>query len=315
MNRRHFLLSASAAAALVSMGRLNAQSAPPSPGAAAPTPPPVTPAFTALRRNVGIFTARGGTIGWLSNSEALAVIDTQFPDTAALCLAGIPQRGERMLDVVVNTHHHGDHTAGNKVFKSASKLIIAHDNVPALQKAAATRATPPTVDQQVYADKTFPSTWRMSLGDETVSAKHHGPAHTAGDIVVMFEKANVVHMGDIMFNRMYPVTDRFAGVKLKGWITVLEQSIREYPADAIYVFGHGNPRFGVTGKREDLGVLRDYISALLDHVQKEIAAGKTKEEIVTMKEFPGFPDFAQPGSNSRLPVNLGIAYDELTLKV
>jgi hypothetical protein len=44
--------------------------------------------FRLLRRDVGIFTGRGGTIGWLANPDALLAVDTQFADTAALFLAG-----------------------------------------------------------------------------------------------------------------------------------------------------------------------------------------------------------------------------------
>lgn len=317
MKRRDFLISISSALAVGALTRVGAQ-----PGATAtptaassPTPtPPVNPVFTPLRRNVGTFIARGGTIGWLSSADALAVVDTQFPDTAPLCLKGLSGRNDRTLDVVINTHHHGDHTAGNGVFRPVAKHIVAHANVPEFQRRAAERALPPTVSQQVYADTTFPETWQMSLGDETVSAKYFGAAHTNGDIVVLFEKANVVHMGDLVFNRSYPVIDRVGGARIRHWVGVLETVMRDYPADAIYIFGHSGPKFPVTGQRSDLGVLRDYLTALLDHTQKEIAAGKTKEEIVTLKEFPGFPDFVPPSpiAPSRLPLNLGVAYDELT---
>ena len=325
MRRRDFLFSLSAAALLATTRRVTAQAGVTPPVEPIPgggplplprpaSPPAAKPVFTPLRRNVGVFTARGGTIGWLSSGDALAAIDSKFPDTAAQFLAGLPGRGERKLDVLINTHHHGDHTGGNGVFKPVAQHIVAQAHVPDLQRRAAERAKPPTVDQQVYADQTFDDTWHLSLGGEEVSAKFLGPAHTGGDIVVVFEKANVVHLGDLVFNRMYPVTDRFGGVNLRNWARVLEKVIQDYPADAIYVFGHGNPKFGVTGKREDLTVMHAYLTRLVEHVQKEISAGKTKEEIVTLKEFPGFPDFAEPGPNTRLPINLGVAYDELMAK-
>jgi glyoxylase-like metal-dependent hydrolase (beta-lactamase superfamily II) len=276
-----------------------------------PPTPPIVPEFHPLRRNVGYFTARGGTIGWLASPDALAVVDTQFADTAALCLAGLPGRANRIIDVVLNTHHHGDHTSGNGVFKPVAKSIVAQANVPALQRAAAERAKPPTTDKQVYADTTFAETWRQELGDEVVSARYFGPAHTNGDAVVLFEKANVVHMGDLVFNRIYPVIDRVGGGSIRNWIVILEKVAKDYPADAIYVFGHGGEKFGVTGQRAELLVLRDYLTALLEHVQAQISAGKTKAEISTLENFPGFPDFHQKLPN-RLGGNLGVAYDELT---
>ncbi len=307
MNRRDFLLRSSL---LVSAGLLVRHPLSGQTPAAAPAAGPVVN-FLPLRRNTGIFTGRGGTIGWLASAEALLVVDTQFPDTAALCLAGLPGRDGRRLDAVINTHHHGDHTSGNGIFQPAAKTIVAHANVPRLQLASAERAG--TVDRQVFADQTFPEVWRRELGDEVVTAQYFGPAHTSGDVIVHFERANVVHLGDLVFNRLYPVIDRIGGASVRHWITVLEEAAATYPADAIYVFGHGNAKFGVTGARGDLLVFRDYLGGLLAHVEKEIAAGKSRDEIVALENLPDFPDYHQPRPN-RLGSNLGVAYDELTEK-
>jgi glyoxylase-like metal-dependent hydrolase (beta-lactamase superfamily II) len=317
MNRRDFLVRSSlfTAAGLLGRSTLSAQTPkggapatgrlPAGPGAAAITE------FRPLRREVGLFTGRGGTIGWLAGKDALVAVDTQFPDTASAFLAGMPGRAGRRLDAVINTHHHGDHTGGNAVFKPVTKTIVAHANVPKLQFAAAEKAN--TLDKQVYADTTFPEVWRREIGGEIVTAQYHGSAHTNGDVVVTFEKANVVHMGDLIFNRMYPVIDRPGGASIQHWIVVLEEVAKAYPADAIYVFGHGNSKFGVTGKPADLLVLRDYLSGLLDYVQKKITAGEPKERIVGLENLPGFTDFHTPLPN-RLGSNLGVAFDELTAK-
>lgn len=301
--------------ALASRASVSAQSAQSSTSASssasapASASEPLAEGFELVRRNVGIFNGRGGTIGWLSSPDALCVIDAQFPDTAAQCLAGLPGRGSRLIDVLINTHHHIDHTSGNPVFKPATKCIVAHANVPALQRAASLRMKPPTDDQQVYANMTFADSWNMMFPDETLHAHHYGPAHTNGDIIILFEKANVVHIGDLVFNRLYPVIDRIGGGNIGSWIKILETVHATYPADARYIFGHGNPKFGVTGGREDLLTMRDYLTGLLDYTRKQIAAGKSKAEIVKLEALPGFPDYQ---SMNRLPSNLDVAYDELT---
>ena len=168
-----------------------------------------------------------------------------------------------------------------------------------------------SVASQVYADTTFTDVWRRELGSEIVTAEFRGPAHTGGDAVVIFEKANVVHMGDLVFNRLYPYVDRPGGASIRGWIKSLEDSVASYPADAIYVFGHGSSKFGVTGKRDDLLVMRDFFSAVVSHVEKEIAAGHDKPTVVAVENMPGFPDFHAPLPN-RLGMVLGAAFDELT---
>jgi cyclase len=315
VNRREFIrsslvLSVGAAAAR----RVGAQSQAMPP----PTPVPAT-LFTPLRGDVGIFTGRGGTIGWLASMDALAVVDTQFPDTALMCLKGIPGIGNRTIDATINTHHHGDHTGGNGVFRPASRMLVAQERVPKLQFEAAKRAEDlgtkidpaARLENQVFADTTFADVWRREIGGEIVTAEFRGPAHTGGDAVVTFEKANVVHMGDLVFNRLYPYVDRPGGASMRGWVKSLEDSAAAYPGDAIYVFGHGNPRFGVTGTRADLLVMRDLLSAVLERVQKDVAAGRDKAAVVALDNLPGFPDYHTPLPN-RLGLVLGAAFDELT---
>jgi glyoxylase-like metal-dependent hydrolase (beta-lactamase superfamily II) len=57
---------------------------------------------------------------------------------------------------------------------------------------------------------------------ETIVARYYGPGHTSGDIVISFETSNVVHMGDLMFNRFHPYIDRPAGASIGNWIKTLE---------------------------------------------------------------------------------------------
>ena len=280
LHRRQFLAAASAAfaTAAVDPRALFAQ-------ATAPTPPQT--AFTPVRRSVGLFTGQGGTIGWHVDSKGAVVIDSQFPATAQICLDGLKQRaGGRTIDYLVNSHHHGDHTAGNGVFQPAVREILAHAVVPKLQKEAAERAAAsakPGQDQppQVYANATYEKVWHDEVGDEGMDVRYYGPAHTSGDSVITFEKANVVHMGDLVFNRRHPFIDRPAGASIANWMKVLDQVAKDHENDTIYIFGHAaSPKFGVTGLKADLGYMRDYLSALLDFVRAEMKAGKPREAIV-----------------------------------
>jgi len=320
MNRRDFLFRSGAAVSLgfLARGALFAQNQTPTPStisgqapAAAPKPTPAITEFKPLRRNTGCFTGRGGTIGWLVNRDALVAVDTQFPDTAAIFLAGLHGRDGRMFDAVIDTHHHWDHTAGNKTFKPVAKQLVAHKNVPSLQAAAAERN--PQMGDPTFPDTLFADVWRKDVGDEVVSAQYFGPSHTGGDIVVYFERANVVHLGDLVFNRLYPVIDRPGGAKVRHWLTALEEIAKTYPADAQYICGHGKPPFGVAALTQaDVFAQRDFLAALLAHVEREMKAGKSKEEIVKLVNLPGFPDYEADPKSSRLPANLGAVYDELT---
>jgi glyoxylase-like metal-dependent hydrolase (beta-lactamase superfamily II) len=244
------------------------------------------------------------------NHGGIAAVDTQFPDPAKLFLSGLPGRNGRKVDVLINSHHHADHTSGNKVFQPETKVMAAQENVPGLQKAAA--AINNTEADQVYATTLFAKEWKTSVGDENIHTKYFGPAHTNGDSIIRFEKADVIHMGDLVFNRIYPVIDRRAGASIRNWVTILEQVANMCGVDTIFIFGHGNPKFGVSGNAGDLMVQRDYFNELLAYTETKLAAGETREQIAAgIDNMPGFPDFHAPKPN-RLANNLEIAFDELS---
>lgn len=264
--------------------------------------------FTDLRGNVGYFTDRGGTIGWLAAEDGFVVVDSQYPQTAKACLEGLQKKTTHALDMLINTHHHGDHTNGNPVFQPVAKAIVAHENVPALMKKADQESE--NEIEAAYPQTTYKDSWKTDVGRETVHAKYYGNAHTSGDSVIYFENANVVHMGDLVFNRMNPYTDRPAGASVHNWISVLAAVEEEYPADAIYIFGHGKPEFGVTGDKSDVAIMRNYLSAMVEHVEQGVEAGKPKEEIIDLKTLPGYENFLYADFWS-LSQNLNVVYQEV----
>ena len=308
VSRRDFLATSAAAVAVGIIGRpllVNGWQ-----GQGAPPPQPV---FTPIRRNVGYFTMRGGTIGWLVNPNAVVVVDSQFPAEATACLTGLNERSSnRGVDFLINSHHHGDHSGGNISFRGVAKKVVAHE------KAAEHMRNPPGQQppaDQLYPDTTFPAAWSADVGDEKVSAKFYGRAHTSGDITITFERANVVHMGDLMFNQRHPVVDRGAGATMRNWMTVLDQTARDHANDTIYIFGHANTSLGptgVVGNAADLASFKDYLGAVLAFVEAQHKAGKSRDEILAMRDplagFEAFGRFGQPGPRDPLTC----AYEEVT---
>ena len=298
VNRRKFVQVSALAAAASSLRAASSTAQQP----AAPPPPAL---FTPLRRNVGIFNQRGGTIGWLVSGDGLLVVDTQFADTAPNLLAGLKERSPRQIDVLLNSHHHPDHTGGNGVLRPAVQQIVAHVRSSENQKAQAERAKAPTT----LPDVTFPDTWSVTLGDETIRAKHWGPAHTGGDASIHFEQANIVHLGDLLNNRGYPNVDAPAGGSVHGWMQVLEKMAAAYPADALYVFGHAEAGHPFIGTRTDLHYQRDYFTAVVAMARDGRRSGKSRDELAKVEVLPKFEHFG--GTKARLGLALTIAYDEL----
>lgn len=268
------------------------------------------PVFTPIRRNVGYFTMRGGTIGYLVNTGGVVVVDSQFPAEATACLNGLNERsGGRGVDFLINTHHHGDHTGGNISFRGVAKKVVAH--VKADEHTRQPPGGQPPADQ-LFADTTFTETWSADVGDERVVAKFYGRAHTSGDGAITFERANVVHMGDIMFNQRHPLVDRSAGATIRGWMTVLDQAARDHANDTIYIFGHAAAGLPLTGSQADLALFRNYLGGVLAFVEEQTRAGRTREEILAMRDpLKGFESFGRFGQPNPREV-LTCAYEEVT---
>ena len=266
--------------------------------------------FKNLRDNIGIYTEKGGTIGWFLSQDAFVVIDTQYPDSAKNMLTGLQKKTSRNIDLLFNTHHHGDHTSGNIYLKDFAERIIAQENCKALQEKAygGDPAKP-----QAYPTATFKKEWTQEIGKETVSAKFFGAAHTGGDSVVHFQNANVAHVGDLVFNRTYPFIDSNGGGAIVNWPKVLENIIKYYPKDTTFVFGHGATDEFVTGSMNDLVAMKNYLAALVEFVSGEIKAGKTKEQIASAAEIPGFGDLKERREGMR-KMNLEKTFDELFQK-
>jgi cyclase len=262
--------------------------------------------FKPLRNNMGIFTERGGTIAWLSNKDGIVVVDAEFPDTAPHVIAELQKLAYKPFNWLINTHHHGDHTSGNIAFKGLVKNVAAHENSLANQKNVAVKNN--SEDKQLYPDTTFAKEWKMKAGDEKIHAYYWGPGHTNGDAMIHFENANIVHTGDLVFNRRYPVIDRSAGASIRNWAVVLEHAQKQFDKDTLFVFGHAFDPEKVTGNMDDIKAMQNYMVKLVEFVQGEIKAGKTKDEVATATAIPGVTDWQGNG----IKTSLNAAYDELS---
>lgn len=253
-----------------------------------------TGGFETLRSNVGYFTGRGGTIGWLVNKEAIAVVDTQFPPSAKELIAEVRKKTDRKFDYVINTHHHGDHSGGNIAFKGIVDHVFAHENSKANQMRVAKERG--KEEGQLYPTQTFKEAWSTELGDETVSCSYHGRGHTDGDIFTHFENANIVHMGDLVFNRRFPYIDKSAGAHIGNWIKVLDKATTKFDDDTIFIFGHAAEGYEITGTKEDINAFKNYLESLLTFMNKEVKSGKTAEEIkASTLVIPGAPEWKGDG--------------------
>jgi glyoxylase-like metal-dependent hydrolase (beta-lactamase superfamily II) len=268
---------------------------------------PATYSMKLLRRNVGIFNEKGGTIGWLIQPDGIVVIDTQWKEQSEHLLDEIRRKQEGPVELLINTHHHGDHTSGNIAYKGIAKNILAHENSKINQLAAAQRNN--NAGDQLFPDITYVDRWQQSIGDETIDIQYLGPAHTNGDSIIHFQKANIVHCGDLVFNRRYPYIDKAAGASIENWIEILQQMQSYYDNDTLFIFGHTREGYEVTGDKSDLAAFADYLTALLEFVSFQIRSGNSKDQILMAKEIPGAPQWTGDG----IERSLNAALEELGL--
>ena len=238
-----------------------------------------------LRGDLGVFTERGGTILYMMGKEALAVVDTQFPEQAQHLVEEIKKKTDRKIDILINTHHHGDHSAGNIAFKGLIKNHFAHENAVINMKARAEANN--SLDKVLLPSAQFGQSFKYSVGGEHISMKYFGRAHTNGDAIIHFENANIAHMGDLLFNRRVPYIDKSTGANIANWQNVMDKAYDWFDDDTILVFGHSGEGHDITGTRADLKAFKNYLGKLLEYVEKGVKAGKTKETMADTESIPG----------------------------
>lgn len=304
MNRRSFIQNTALTFGALSISQQNIFSAlfSKSHSAAAPF------MFHMMTDKIGVFTERGGTIGFLMDKKGVVVVDSQFPDTAPHAISELQKKTDVQIKYLINTHHHGDHTGGNIAFKGLVRHVLAHENSKKNQKRVAINNK--NLDKQLLPTKTYSEEWQNHVGDESIALYYWGPAHTDGDSLIHFENTNIVHMGDLMFNRRHPFVDRSAGASIKGWIKILHKATRRFDSNTTYIFGHSAEGYNIVGNADDLKKFADYLDAVLKFAETEIKAGKTKEAFLKNTSIPNQGEWKGDG----IARPLGAAWDEVMEK-
>ncbi len=188
--------------------------------------------------------------GYMVNSTLIIgetsaiLIDTGFTDEIGAHLAKeVAKLTKKPVKVIINTHHHGDHSFGNAAFPGAKvissemcrKLLIAGEGewLGIIQGALGrklpnTRAVPAT---EVYASKTKTD---VTLDGVKLTFWVPEAAHTAGDMMIWLPDDKVLVGGDIMVNE---ITPNFRDANVKLWISTLAE-VAAMPAKTV-IPGHG----------------------------------------------------------------------------
>lgn len=221
-----------------------------------------------VRASVHMLTGAGGNIGLSVGKDGTLLIDDQYGPLAERIQNAVNESGGAAPKLVLNTHYHGDHTGSNSHFGAAG-TIIAHENVR-IRLVNADSVDPVALPVVTYQDRI-----RVFFNDDQIDVIHMPTGHTDGDSVVWFKNANVIHMGDQLFNGSFPYVDIPGGGSVAGYAANLAKVLQMVPADIIVIPGHGAIT-DVAGISESL----EMITATNKIVMQAVAAGSSADEIV-----------------------------------
>jgi cyclase len=233
---------------------------------------------TPLATGVSMLTGSGGNIGLSVGDDGAFIVDDQFAPLTDKINAAVAKLTARPVRFVINTHWHFDHTGGNENYGKAGAVIVAHDNVrkrmsvdSAIELLKRTFPASPAVALPVI---TFADSVTLHLNGDVIEVTHVAPAHTDGDVVVRFTKANVIHMGDLYMNGMYPFVDVSSGGKVDGLVAAADKVLAMANDQTKIIPGHGPLATKATLKE-----FRDVVATVRDRVRKEMSAGKSLADI------------------------------------
>jgi glyoxylase-like metal-dependent hydrolase (beta-lactamase superfamily II) len=221
----------------------------------------------------------GGNIGVSVGDDGLVIVDSSMEPLAPQVEARLKELSPKPLRFVLNTHHHGDHTHGNKIWGSKA-TVVAHDNVrKRMEVEKEFDGTPGTVPPpQALPILTFDSKVSLHVNGEEIRGLHFPSGHTDGDTVVFFTGSNVVHMGDDFFHGLFPFVDLDSGGSLTGYIAAIDAVVAQI-GDATKVI----PGHGPLATKADLAAYSAMLKETSEVVRKGVAAGKSLEQLKAAK--------------------------------
>ncbi|TYP96729.1 glyoxylase-like metal-dependent hydrolase (beta-lactamase superfamily II) [Tenacibaculum adriaticum] len=232
--------------------------------------------------NIYMLKGQGGNIGLFVGEDGVFMIDDQFARLTPKILSAIKKITNTPVKYLINTHWHGDHTGGNANMTKEGTIIVSHENVRkrmsvdnvvrGKKRPASPKAALPII--------TFTNDIMLHLNGEDILVSHVHNAHTDGDAHIYFTKSNVIHMGDTYFQGKFPYIDIDSGGSIDGYITSAEKAIRLADDETVIIPGHLN-----LSNKKELIAFKEMLVILRDRVQKEIASGKSLEEVKNNKNI------------------------------
>jgi glyoxylase-like metal-dependent hydrolase (beta-lactamase superfamily II) len=262
-----------------------------------------------LRPGLHVVSGTGCNVAVWSGPDGTVVVDDGVAPLAPQLLDAVQKVAPGPVRVVISTHWHRDHTGGNELFGSSGSLLVAHDNVHVRmaepQTVVADDLEVPAAVSDALPVVTFDDTLSLHLNGDRLTALHVEAAHTDGDVVLWWEDANIVHVGDVYYSGMFPFIDLGTGGSLAGLVAALETVLSRADARTVIIPGHGP-----VSNRAELAAYRDMVVAVGRHVRALIDAGKSRDEVLAVRPAAAYDDRYGQGAMTADRF-VGILFDDL----
>ena len=232
-----------------------------------------------LRSGLFVLSGSGGNITVLVRGGDALLVDGGIAVSRDRIRDALSAVGAKRLKVLFDTHYHWDHTDGNEWIRAegatiqASQVTLEHlgrdTTVPEWEHTfpRSPQAARPTVVLRDGQTVTFRG--------ERIRVLAPGDSHTDSDLFFRFEDADVVALGDLFWNGVYPFIDTHNGGSIDGAIAAANLALRHVSERTIVVSGHGP-----VGDRSDLVRFRDMLVTARAAIAALKAQGLSVEEVV-----------------------------------
>ena len=237
---------------------------------------------TKLYDNIWLLQGAGGNMAVQTGKDGVILIDSSFATAVPHIKEAIAAIGPDAPHALVNTHWHIDHVDGNEGMHAAGFTIVAHEKTKErMSKPAEMKLFHmpiPAYPAGALPSVTFSDSMKHDHNGDTVERVHYDPAHTDTDIYIHFHNADVLHCGDIFFNKSYPFIDEGSGGSIGGTISAAQKSLALAGDKTKIIPGHGP-----LGGKTDLKAYIDMLSTVRDKVAALKKSGASEQEVIAKK--------------------------------